>query len=92
MTFISAPVVTSLVVGLYAAVVTRCVLKLIDATVGLRVSENDEREGLDITLHGEEGYAGASGGAMGGGGGHEALAERDEAPEAPQPAAQRAAG
>jgi ammonium transporter, Amt family len=43
--------------GVYALVVTVIVLKLIDLTVGLRVSTNDEREGLDVALHGEEGYA-----------------------------------
>jgi Amt family ammonium transporter len=31
-------------------------LKLIDATVGLRVSLQDERQGLDLNQHGEEGY------------------------------------
>jgi len=29
------------------------ILKIIDVTIGLRVSEDQEREGLDITLHGE---------------------------------------
>jgi Amt family ammonium transporter len=29
------------------------ILKLIDVTIGLRVSEDQEREGLDISLHGE---------------------------------------
>ena len=29
------------------------ILKLIDITIGLRVSEDQEREGLDIALHGE---------------------------------------
>jgi Amt family ammonium transporter len=28
-------------------------LKLIDVTIGLRVSEEQERTGLDISLHGE---------------------------------------
>jgi Amt family ammonium transporter len=28
-------------------------LKLIDVTIGLRVTEEQEREGLDISLHGE---------------------------------------
>jgi ammonium transporter, Amt family len=45
----------------YAAVVTLVVLKIIDVTVGLRVRENDEREGLDETLHGEAGYHDATG-------------------------------
>ena len=31
-------------------------LKVIDFTIGLRVSEQEEQEGLDITQHGEEGY------------------------------------
>jgi Amt family ammonium transporter len=30
--------------------------KLVDLTVGLRVSEESEREGLDITSHGETAY------------------------------------
>jgi len=40
----------------YAFVLTFGILKLIDAVIGLRVSESDEREGLDAALHGEEGY------------------------------------
>ncbi len=44
--------------GLYAAAVTWVLLKLIDKVVGLRVASSDEREGLDTTQHGEEGYAG----------------------------------
>ena len=28
-----------------------------DVIVGLRVASDEEREGLDINLHGEEGYA-----------------------------------
>jgi Amt family ammonium transporter len=30
--------------------------KVVDLTIGLRVSEEDEREGLDITSHGETAY------------------------------------
>jgi Amt family ammonium transporter len=29
---------------------------IVDKTIGLRVSEEDEREGLDITSHGESAY------------------------------------
>ena len=29
------------------------ILKVIDMTIGLRVTEEEEREGLDISLHGE---------------------------------------
>jgi Amt family ammonium transporter len=42
----------------YAVVVTIVILKVIDKLVGLRVSPSDEREGLDTSQHGEEGYAG----------------------------------
>ena len=37
----------------YDGVMTFIILKVIDLLVGLRVSEDDEREGLDLTLHGE---------------------------------------
>jgi Amt family ammonium transporter len=30
--------------------------KLVDVVVGLRVSEDEEREGLDISSHGESAY------------------------------------
>jgi Amt family ammonium transporter len=39
---------------------TLILLKLVDLTVGLRVSREDEVEGLDLTQHGEEGYDFAS--------------------------------
>ena len=35
---------------------TLVLLKLVDLVIGLRVSSEDEREGLDISQHGEEGY------------------------------------
>ncbi len=40
----------------FTAVVTWGVLKVVDALVGLRVSEDQEIEGLDIALHEERGY------------------------------------
>ena len=40
----------------FALVGTIVILKVVDITTGLRVSEEHEIEGLDITLHGEEGY------------------------------------
>jgi Amt family ammonium transporter len=46
------------VAAAYAVGVTWVLLKLIDKTIGLRVTTTDEREGLDTTQHGEEGYAG----------------------------------
>jgi Amt family ammonium transporter len=39
-----------------AAVVTLILLKILDATMGLRVNHDEEQKGLDITQHGEEGY------------------------------------
>jgi Amt family ammonium transporter len=37
----------------YGFVVSFVILKIIDVTIGLRVNEEQEREGLDISLHGE---------------------------------------
>jgi ammonium transporter, Amt family len=42
-----------LIVLVYDAVVSLIILKVIDVVFGLRVSENVEREGLDLALHGE---------------------------------------
>ena len=39
-----------------AAVRRFVLLKIVDAIVGLRVSEDDEYDGLDLTQHGESGY------------------------------------
>jgi len=38
---------------IYGGVVSFIILKVIDMTMGLRVTEEEEREGLDISLHGE---------------------------------------
>ncbi|MGA7906429.1 MAG: ammonia channel protein, partial [Candidatus Sulfotelmatobacter sp.] len=35
---------------------TLVILKLVDMTIGLRVSEEEEIQGLDLSQHGEEGY------------------------------------
>jgi ammonium transporter, Amt family len=35
---------------------TLAILKLVDVTIGLRVSEEEELQGLDLSQHGEEGY------------------------------------
>jgi Amt family ammonium transporter len=40
-------------VFIFTAVATAILLKIVDAIVGLRVSEEEEREGLDVTQHGE---------------------------------------
>jgi Amt family ammonium transporter len=38
---------------IYGFVASYVILKVIDLTIGLRVTEEQEREGLDISLHGE---------------------------------------
>jgi ammonium transporter, Amt family len=40
----------------WCALVTYIILKILDATLGLRVSEEHESEGLDLAQHGERGY------------------------------------
>jgi Amt family ammonium transporter len=40
----------------YCAVLSWVLLKVIDAVIGLRVSRDEETEGLDIVLHDETGY------------------------------------
>jgi Amt family ammonium transporter len=42
-----------LVTLVYSGVVSFILLKVIDMVMGLRVTEEQEREGLDVTLHGE---------------------------------------
>jgi Amt family ammonium transporter len=37
----------------FTAVATFILLKIVDVVIGLRVSEEEEREGLDVTMHGE---------------------------------------
>jgi len=39
-----------------AIVGTLIILKLVDLTIGLRISEDEEVQGLDLSQHGEEGY------------------------------------
>ena len=41
------------IVFVYDVVVTLIILKVVDMVIGLRVSEEVEREGLDLALHGE---------------------------------------
>ncbi len=45
-----------LITVVWSAVVSFIAYKLVDLTIGLRVSEEDERQGLDITSHGESAY------------------------------------
>ena len=51
--------------GVFAALVTWILLKLIDVTIGLRAPLEDELDGLDLSQHGEYAYSfreGPSGG------------------------------
>jgi Amt family ammonium transporter len=45
-----------IVTFVYCAVLSWIILKLVDAVIGLRVSEDEETQGLDIVLHDETGY------------------------------------
>jgi Amt family ammonium transporter len=46
-----------LVTAFYSFIVTVIILKIIDAFIGLRVDEESEVSGLDISQHGESGYS-----------------------------------
>ncbi len=45
-----------LITIVWSGVVSLVAYKIVDVTIGLRVSEEDEREGLDIASHGETAY------------------------------------
>ena len=45
-----------LITIVWSGLVSFIAYKVVDLTIGLRVSEEDEREGLDITAHGETAY------------------------------------
>ena len=49
-------IVAAAVTIVFAVVVTFVLLKILDATMGLRVSQEKEIQGLDLSEHGEEGY------------------------------------
>ncbi len=53
---IKGQIVAVLITWVLAAVGTFIILKVLDATMGLRVSREEEIEGLDVSQHGEEGY------------------------------------
>ena len=40
----------------WTAIVAAVAYKLVDLTIGMRVSEEEEREGLDVASHGEAAY------------------------------------
>jgi Amt family ammonium transporter len=43
-------------VVLWSGLVSLVAFKLVDIVIGLRVPEDEEREGLDLTSHGETAY------------------------------------
>ncbi len=53
---LGSQIVGVLAVGLYSAVVTALVLTLIRLAIGVRVSSEEETQGLDTSVHGEEAY------------------------------------
>ena len=54
------------VVGPYSFIVTFAILKILDMTIGIRVNEEDEIAGLDVSQHGERAYVfGGSGPVLG---------------------------
>ncbi|MCX7770187.1 MAG: ammonium transporter [Proteobacteria bacterium] len=49
-------ILTVIVGWIYPIVVTYIILKILDKLMGLRVSKDEEIEGLDLSQHGESGY------------------------------------
>ncbi|MBW3637543.1 MAG: ammonium transporter [Armatimonadetes bacterium] len=49
---------TTVVVALYSFVMSFVICKVLQAVMGLRATDEAEERGLDISLHGEEAYAG----------------------------------
>ena len=53
---LKAQMISVLAASVYAFVISWLLLKALDATLGLRVTEEEEVEGLDLSQHGESGY------------------------------------
>ena len=49
-------IVAIVVTYVLVIVVTFILIKILDATMGLRVTQEEEIQGLDLSQHGEEGY------------------------------------
>lgn len=54
---VKAQVIGVLVTVVWTGVVSAVAYKLVDMLIGLRVKEDAEREGLDVTSHGEKAYS-----------------------------------
>ncbi|WP_167955377.1 ammonium transporter [Anaerosporobacter faecicola] len=55
--FLGKQLIGILAVGAYTAILAFIIFKVIDKTVGLRVSKQEEEDGLDVHEHGASGYA-----------------------------------
>jgi Amt family ammonium transporter len=53
---LTGQLIATAVTWVFAAAASFVLLKVLDLTMGLRVPEQDEQMGLDLTQHGEEGY------------------------------------
>jgi Amt family ammonium transporter len=53
---LGAQALSVLVSVVYSFTLTWVILKVLDKTMGLRVADEDEQEGLDLSQHGETGY------------------------------------
>jgi Amt family ammonium transporter len=49
-------IIATLTTIVWTGILSFVIYKVIDATLGLRVTEEEEREGLDVTSHGEKAY------------------------------------
>ena len=59
-------IVSVLAAGGYSLVVSAILAVAVNATIGMRVSEEDEDAGLDLSQHGERGYIMGVGELLGG--------------------------
>lgn len=55
-TLLVPQIAAAAITWVFAAVLTFIILKLLDVTMGLRVPQQAEIQGLDLSQHGEEGY------------------------------------
>jgi len=51
-----AQITMVLAVAAFTAIGTWIILKIIDVIIGLRVTQDEEQEGLDVSQHGEKAY------------------------------------
>jgi Amt family ammonium transporter len=56
-TFFAVQALTVVVVGLFSAGGTWVILKAVDRAIGLRVTPEEERMGLDLSQHNERAYS-----------------------------------